>query len=190
MQEARASGIAEVAPATGGQGSGPCSPVASRGHPAETGGTTPGPTPASSRTVGEKGVLLDNRPLVRDGALREARARNPLTAAPPSHAPENDLAGLRTQTAANGKGIAKPPRAARQSGQDVAEAYVGHLQGDAEVPVRRTRLLEPATAALPPGRRRARHRGRPGAARPRRRRRRAPVAGRFCAVSTVVGART
>ena len=112
--------------------------VASRGHHVEIGGITPGSMPAFSRTVDEEGVLFDNWLLVRDGALREAETRQLLTtAAHPSRDPDTNLADLRAQIAANEKGITELRRMTQQFGQDVVEAYMGHVQDNAEESVRR-----------------------------------------------------
>ncbi|MFJ8617845.1 hydantoinase B/oxoprolinase family protein [Streptomyces clavifer] len=112
--------------------------VASRGHHAEIGGITPGSMPASSRTIQEEGVLFDNWLLVRDGRLREAQTRELLaTAAYPSRDPDTNLADLRAQIAATEKGIAELRRMTAQFGQDVVEAYMGHVQDNAEESVRR-----------------------------------------------------
>ncbi|MYW32033.1 hydantoinase B/oxoprolinase family protein [Streptomyces sp. SID2119] len=112
--------------------------VASRGHHAEIGGTTPGSMPAFSRTIHEEGVLFDNWLLVRDGTLREAETRELLTSAPyPSRSPDTNLADLRAQIAANEKGIAELRRMTDQFGADVVQAYMGHVQDNAEESVRR-----------------------------------------------------
>ncbi|MEU8710234.1 hydantoinase B/oxoprolinase family protein [Streptomyces sp. NPDC048565] len=112
--------------------------VASRGHHAEIGGITPGSMPAFSRTVDEEGVLFDNWLLVRDGTLREEETRAHLTTAVhPSRDPDSNLADLRAQIAANEKGITELRRTIRQFGQDVVEAYMGHVQDNAEESVRR-----------------------------------------------------
>ncbi|MEU6957237.1 hydantoinase B/oxoprolinase family protein [Streptomyces sp. NPDC045714] len=112
--------------------------VASRGHHAEIGGITPGSMPAFSRTIHEEGVLFDNWPLVRDGRLREEETRDLLTSAPyPSRDPDTNLADLRAQIAANEKGIAELRRMTDQFGTDVVDAYMGHVQDNAEESVRR-----------------------------------------------------
>ncbi|WP_426501443.1 hydantoinase B/oxoprolinase family protein [Streptomyces sp. D54] len=112
--------------------------VASRGHHAEIGGITPGSMPAFSRTIHEEGVLFDNWPLVRDGRLREDETRDLLTSAPyPSRSPDTNLADLRAQIAANEKGIAELRRMTDQFGSDVVDAYMGHVQDNAEESVRR-----------------------------------------------------
>ncbi|MEE1790723.1 hydantoinase B/oxoprolinase family protein [Streptomyces sp. BE308] len=112
--------------------------VASRGHHAEIGGITPGSMPAFSRTIHEEGVLFDNWLLVRDGRLRETETRDLLTsAAYPSRDPDTNLADLRAQIAANEKGIAELRRMVDQFGLDVVDAYMGHVQDNAEESVRR-----------------------------------------------------
>ncbi|MFF1464660.1 hydantoinase B/oxoprolinase family protein [Streptomyces sp. NPDC058330] len=112
--------------------------VASRGHHAEIGGITPGSMPAFSRTIDEEGVLFDNWLLVRDGRLRERETRELLSTAPyPSRDPDSNLADLRAQIAANEKGIAELRRVAGEFGQDVVDAYMGHVQDNAEESVRR-----------------------------------------------------
>ncbi|WP_330237978.1 hydantoinase B/oxoprolinase family protein [Streptomyces sp. NBC_00525] len=112
--------------------------VASRGHHAEIGGITPGSMPAFSRTVEEEGVLFDNWLLVRDGALREDETRALLTTAPyPSRDPDTNLADLRAQIAANEKGIAELRAMTDQFGAEAVDAYMGHVQDNAEESVRR-----------------------------------------------------
>ncbi|MFJ4504298.1 hydantoinase B/oxoprolinase family protein [Streptomyces sp. NPDC088864] len=112
--------------------------VASRGHHAEIGGITPGSMPAFSRTVHEEGVLFDNWLLVRDGTLREDETRALLTTAPyPSRDPDTNLADLRAQIAANEKGIAELRAMTDQFGSEAVDAYMGHVQDNAEESVRR-----------------------------------------------------
>ncbi|KRV48699.1 5-oxoprolinase [Wenjunlia vitaminophila] len=112
--------------------------VASRGHHAEIGGLTPGSMPAFSRTVHEEGVLFDNWLLVRDGRLREAETLELLTSAPyPSRDPDANLADLRAQIAANEKGISELRRMIAQFGLDAVQAYMRHVQDNAEESVRR-----------------------------------------------------
>ncbi len=49
--------------------------VAARGHHADVGGITPGSMPASSTTVEQEGVLIDDFLLVEAGRLRDAETR-------------------------------------------------------------------------------------------------------------------
>jgi 5-oxoprolinase (ATP-hydrolysing) len=112
--------------------------VASRGHHAEVGGITPGSMPAFSTRVEEEGVLIDNWLLVRDGVLREAQTLDLLRSAPyPSRNPEVNLADLRAQIAANEKGVQELRRMIAHFGLDVVQAYMGHVQNNAEEAVRR-----------------------------------------------------
>lgn len=112
--------------------------VASRGHHAEIGGTTPGSMPADSRTLEEEGVLFDNWLLVEDGHFREAQTRALLTAGRfPSRSPDTNLADLRAQIAANQKGIDEIHAMIAHFGLDVVQAYMRHVQDNAEEAVRR-----------------------------------------------------
>jgi 5-oxoprolinase (ATP-hydrolysing) len=112
--------------------------VASRGHHAEIGGLTPGSMPAFSANVHEEGVLFDNWLLVRDGRFREEQTRRLLVEAPyPSRNPEANLADLRAQVAANEKGVAEVAAMIEHFGLDVVQAYMGHVQDNAEAAVRR-----------------------------------------------------
>jgi 5-oxoprolinase (ATP-hydrolysing) len=94
--------------------------------------------PACSRRVEEEGVLIDNWLLVRDGELREAATLDLLrSAAHPSRNPEVNMADLRAQIAANEKGVAELGRMTDHFGLDVVQAYMGHVQDNAEEAVRR-----------------------------------------------------
>ena len=112
--------------------------VASRGHHAEIGGITPGSMPAFSTRIEEEGVLIDNWLLVRDGDLREAATLDLLRSARhPSRNPGVNMADLRAQIAANEKGVAELGRMVGHFGLDVVQAYMGHVQDNAEESVRR-----------------------------------------------------
>jgi 5-oxoprolinase (ATP-hydrolysing) len=112
--------------------------VASRGHHAEIGGMTPGSMPPFSRTIHEEGVLFDNWLLVEGGHFREAQTRALLATPPyPSRAPEVNLADLRAQIAANSKGVDEVGRMIEHFGLDVVQAYMRHVQDNAEEAVRR-----------------------------------------------------
>ncbi|MGW2229607.1 hydantoinase B/oxoprolinase family protein [Streptomyces formicae] len=112
--------------------------VASRGHHAEIGGIAPGSMPADSRTIDEEGVLFDNWLLVEGGRFREPETRDLLTgAAHPSRNPDTNLADLRAQIAANQKGVDEVARMIDNFGLDVVQAYMKHVQDNAEDAVRR-----------------------------------------------------
>lgn len=112
--------------------------VASRGHHAEIGGIAPGSMPANSRTIEEEGTLFDNWLLVEGGSFREAQTLSLLTDAPyPSRNPATNLADLRAQIAANQKGVDEVARMIGNFGLDVVQAYMRHVQDNAEEAVRR-----------------------------------------------------
>lgn len=112
--------------------------VASRGHHAEIGGIAPGSMPANSRTIDEEGILFDNWLLAENGRFREAETLALLTAAPyPSRNPKTNLADLRAQIAANQKGVDEVARMIEDFGLDVVQAYMKHVQDNAEEAVRR-----------------------------------------------------
>ncbi|MEU6217913.1 hydantoinase B/oxoprolinase family protein [Streptomyces sp. NPDC047022] len=112
--------------------------VASRGHHAEIGGIAPGSMPAHSRTIDEEGVLFDNWLLVENGRFREEETFRLLTEAfCPSRNPRTNLADLRAQIAANQKGVDEVGRMIENFGLDVVQAYMRHVQDNAEESVRR-----------------------------------------------------
>jgi 5-oxoprolinase (ATP-hydrolysing) len=112
--------------------------VASRGHHAEIGGITPGSMPANSRDIHEEGVLFDNWLLAENGQFREPETRRLLTEAPfPSRNPDTNLADLRAQIAANQKGVDEVRKMISHFGLDVVQAYMRHVQDNAEETVRR-----------------------------------------------------
>ncbi|WP_345673987.1 hydantoinase B/oxoprolinase family protein [Yinghuangia aomiensis] len=112
--------------------------VAARGHHAEIGGITPGSMPAGSTSIAEEGVLFDAWLLVDGGRFREAETRRLLSEAEyPSRNPEANLADLRAQVAANTRGVEEVRRMIRHFGLDVVQAYMRHVQDNAEEAVRR-----------------------------------------------------
>jgi 5-oxoprolinase (ATP-hydrolysing) len=112
--------------------------VASRGHHAEIGGIAPGSMPADSSTIEEEGVLFDNWLLAENGRFREEETLRLLTEAPyPSRNPKTNLADLRAQIAANRKGVDEVGRMIENFGLDVVQAYMKHVQDNAEEAVRR-----------------------------------------------------
>jgi len=112
--------------------------VASRGHHADIGGTTPGSMPPFSQRIDEEGVLIDNFKLVEQGRLREAELLALLASGPhPSRNPQQNLADLRAQIAANEKGVQELKAMVGQYGRETVAAYMGHVQNNAEESVRR-----------------------------------------------------
>ena len=112
--------------------------VASRGHHADIGGTTPGSMPPDSRTVEEEGVLFDNVVLVEDGRLRETEIRALLASARyPARNPDQNMADLKAQIAANERGVRELQTVVGAYGLDVVLAYMRHVKANAEEQVRR-----------------------------------------------------
>ena len=125
-------------PAEGGSPRGATFYVASRGHHADIGGSTPGSMPPFSKTIDEEGVLFDNFLLVRDGQLREAALLEQLqSGAWPARNPQQTIADLRAQIAANHKGVDELQAMVAQFGRDTVDAYMQHVQDNAEESVRR-----------------------------------------------------
>ena len=114
--------------------------VGSRGHHADIGGTTPGSMPPDSVVIEQEGVLIDNFKLVdgADGLLRDTEARALLGGARyPARNPDQNMADLRAQVAANQKGVDELRKMVAHFGLDVVQAYMGHVQDNAEEAVRR-----------------------------------------------------
>jgi 5-oxoprolinase (ATP-hydrolysing) len=119
--------------------------VGSRGHHADIGGTTPGSMPPFSTLIEEEGVEIDNFKLVDRGTLREAEMIALLRSGKyPSRNPEQNMADLKAQIAANEKGVQELRKMVDQFGLDVVQAYMRHVQDNAEESVRRviTRLKD------------------------------------------------
>jgi 5-oxoprolinase (ATP-hydrolysing) len=112
--------------------------VAARGHHADIGGSTPGSMPANSTHIEEEGVLLDNVQLVANGALLESEIRTLLTSGKyPARNVEQNLADLRAQVAACQRGAAELESMVAHFGLPVVQAYMQHVQNNAEEAVRR-----------------------------------------------------
>lgn len=118
--------------------------VGSRGHHADVGGITPGSMPPFSTHIEEEGVQIDNFLLVNGGVLREAEILALLGSGAryPSRNPQQNLADLKAQIAANEKGVQELRKLVQQFSLPVVRAYMGHVQDNAEESVRRaiTRL--------------------------------------------------
>ncbi len=121
-----------------GKGAKPIFYVGSRGHHADIGGTTPGSMPPFSTRIEEEGVQINNVKLVDQGVLREAEMVALLKSGEfPSRNPAQNMADLRAQIAANEKGVQELRKMVDQFGLDVVQAYMRHVQDNAEESVRR-----------------------------------------------------
>ncbi|WP_448604852.1 hydantoinase B/oxoprolinase family protein [Thermoleptolyngbya sp.] len=111
--------------------------VASRGHHADIGGITPGSMPPNSTHIEQEGVLLDNVLLVENGRFREVEISQLLTAgAYPVRNLAQNLADLQAQVAANERGVRELRRMFEHYGLDAVQAYMQHVQDNAEASVR------------------------------------------------------
>jgi 5-oxoprolinase (ATP-hydrolysing) len=125
--------------------------VGSRGHHADVGGVTPGSMPPFSTRIEEEGVQINNFKLVDQGVLREAEMVALLQSGEyPSRNPQQNMADLKAQIAANEKGVQELGKMVAHFGLNVVQAYMGHVQDNAEESVRRviTRLKD-GTFTLP-----------------------------------------
>ncbi len=120
--------------------------VAARGHHADVGGLTPGSMPATSRTVEDEGVLIDDVLLIDEGRLLEEQTRALFASGRwPARNIDMNLADLKAQVAACTRGADELHAMVAEFGRPVVEAYMGHVQDNAEAAVRR------AISALKPG---------------------------------------
>jgi 5-oxoprolinase (ATP-hydrolysing) len=94
--------------------------------------------PPNSRTVEEEGVLIDNVLLVDAGRFLEQEMIEKLRSGRyPARNPAQNIADLKAQIAACAKGLEELHRMVRHFGRDVVEAYMQHVQDNAEESVRR-----------------------------------------------------
>jgi 5-oxoprolinase (ATP-hydrolysing) len=111
--------------------------VASRGHHADIGGITPGSMPPDSTSVEQEGVLFDNVLMVDQGRFLETEIRAVLGSGEwPARNPDQNVADLSAQLAACAKGASELRRACTVHGRKVVEAYMGHVQANAETAVK------------------------------------------------------
>jgi len=111
--------------------------VASRAHHADIGGITPGSMPPASRTIDEEGVLIDNFLLVDGGEFCERELRALLaTGRWPARNPDQNVADLKAQLAANARGALELERLIGRVGLEPVVRYMAHVQDNAEACVR------------------------------------------------------
>ena len=129
--------ITVVTPVFDASGKEPIFSVACRAHHADIGGKTPGSMPATSETIHEEGVLIDDVILVDAGVLQEDAVRGLLAAgAYPARNPDRNIADFKAQIAANSRGAAELGVIVEHFGLDVVHAYMHHIQRNAEECVR------------------------------------------------------
>ena len=112
--------------------------VASRGHHADIGGISPGSMSPLATNIDEEGVYIDNFKLLDRGRFRERELATLLTGAryPVRNLTQN-VNDLKAQVAANEKGVAELSKMIALFGEEVVNAYMGHVQDNAAESVRR-----------------------------------------------------
>lgn len=112
--------------------------VATRGHHADIGGATPGSMPPMSRSINEEGILFNDFLLVENGNFKETELRDALIKGKyPARNPEQNIADLKGQIAANEKGLRELNCITKHYGHETVTAYMKHVQDNAEEAVRR-----------------------------------------------------
>ena len=102
--------------------------VASRAHHAEIGGTRPGSMPPGARSLAEEGVVIPPMHLVKAGVSRLEDFRRVLTDASwPTRQPEDNLADIQAQIAANHRGAEAIAALAAHDGPDQLEHAMAAL---------------------------------------------------------------
>lgn len=109
--------------------------VASRGHHADIGGSTPGSMPPFSRSLEEEGVCIKTFKLVQNGEFQEMEITKILTGAG-TRALADNLSDLKAQIAANHKGLVLLNELVQTHTLEVVQAYMKHLCDNAGQSVR------------------------------------------------------
>jgi 5-oxoprolinase (ATP-hydrolysing) len=111
--------------------------IASRGHHADIGGKTPGSAPADSTHIDEEGIVIDNIKLVDQGVFQETILRHLLASGKyPARNPDMNIADVKAQLASCEKGAQELIKIVLHYGLDVVQAYMSHVQDNAEESVR------------------------------------------------------
>ncbi len=112
--------------------------LASRGHHADVGGISPGSVPPGSMNIEEEGVLSEGMKIVQGGCFCEKKLQSWLSSGKyPARNPKQNMADIRAQIAANEKGLQELFRMVEEFSLETVEAYMGHVQDNAEEAVRR-----------------------------------------------------
>jgi 5-oxoprolinase (ATP-hydrolysing) len=111
--------------------------TAARGHHADVGGISPGSMPANSHHIEEEGVISEGLKIVDKGHFQEATLRAWLSSGPyPARNPEQNIADLQAQIAANEKGAQELLNMVASYSLPVVQAYMHYVQDNAEACVR------------------------------------------------------
>eukprot|EP01133_Synstelium_polycarpum_P002086 gene2086-2374_t len=107
--------------------------VASRGHHADIGGITPGSMPPFSKSLEEEGVAIQSFRVVKANEFQEDGIR---TLFAKSRNLVDNISDLKAQVAANNKGIGLMEELIGYYGLEVVQAYMYHVQNNAELAVK------------------------------------------------------
>uniref|UniRef100_A0A1I7YL10 5-oxoprolinase n=1 Tax=Steinernema glaseri TaxID=37863 RepID=A0A1I7YL10_9BILA len=115
--------------------------VANRGHHSDIGGLVPGSMPPHSTSLSQEGAQFVSFKVVKKGVFQEKELTDLLMA--PAKYPgctgtrnlSDNLSDLRAQIAANQKGITLVTELIECYGLEVVQAYMAHIQSNAEVAV-------------------------------------------------------
>ena len=111
--------------------------VAARGHHADIGGITPGSMPPQSTSIDQEGVMIDNVLLADADGFKEPEVRALLGSGLwPARNIAQNLGDLQAQLAACVRGAEGLRAMAARHGRSVVDAYMAHLQDNAEAAVR------------------------------------------------------
>jgi len=111
--------------------------VGSRGHHADIGGRTPGSAPPDSKSIEEEGVVIDNFKIVDQGKFRVEETRELLSSGLyPCRNIDQNIKDLEAQLAANETGIREVSQMIKNFGIKTVQAYMKHVQDNAEASVR------------------------------------------------------
>ena len=112
--------------------------IASRGHHSDIGGLAPGSMSPLAMNIFEEGVVIDCMKLVSSGGFLDANIRKVLLSGQyPARNPDQNIADLKAQVAANSKGGLELLKLCDIHGFETVSAYMGHCQDNGEDSVRR-----------------------------------------------------
>ncbi len=115
------------------EGDGPVFWLANRAHHAEIGGIAPGSMPARATRLEEEGVLIENFQIVKHGRSQFELLRQILSTAKfPSRNPDENIADITAQIAANQMGCDQLNHLIERNSLNTVSAYAEHIRSAAE----------------------------------------------------------
>lgn len=111
--------------------------VASRGHHADVGGSTPGSMPPDSVHIEQEGILIDDFQLLVGGEFQESELRKLLASGKfPARNPNRNVADMKAQVAANERGRRELLKLVEEFGLATVEKYMEFVQQNAALSIR------------------------------------------------------